>query len=189
MVGFAAPPPALQHVVLAVIFYNGTEEQAKAYYEPLLKLGPLADITSTVPYAKMNEFLNPSMVHGARRTMKGSVFLPPLDTKFVEEIWDEWEAFITNIPDANMTAVLWEFVPFNKILEVPQTATAFANRGAFGNLLFAPGWTNAENDNVCREWARIMSKKARAEMEMTKTKGTDAITKESVGEYVNYDCM
>jgi hypothetical protein len=188
VVAFAAPPPALQPAVLAVVFYNGTQEQAKEYYEPLFKLGPLADMTSAVPFAKMNEMLNGPMAHGVRRSMKGSAFLAPLDTKFAEGIFNDWEAFITKVPDANMSIVAWEFVPFNKILEVPQTATAFANRGAYGNLLFGPGWTNAENDSACREWTRVMFKKAKAELEMAKARGTDATTKESVGQYGNYDC-
>lgn len=189
LVAFSAPPPALQPAVLAVVFYNGTEEQGRAFYDPILKLGPLADMTTVVPFAKMNEMLNGPMFHGARRTMKGSAFLGPLDTKFAEEIFGDYETFIAEVPDAIMTVVAWEFMPYNKILEVPQTATAFANRGAYGNLLFGPGWTDAKNDSACREWTRVMSKKARAKLEKVKAKGTDATTQQSVGEYGNYDGM
>jgi hypothetical protein len=189
MVAFGAPPPAFQPAVLVVVFYNGTEEQAKEYYEPLFKLGPLADMTAAVPFAKMNEMLNGPMAHGSRRTMKGSAFLAPLDLKFAEEVFDDYVEFITKVPDAIQSVVAWEFMPFNKILEVPQTATAFANRGAYGNILFGPGWTDAANDSACREWTRVMSKKAKAELEKAKAKGTDETTKESVGEYGNYDGM
>lgn len=80
LVVFSAPPPALQPSVLAVVFYNGTEEQGREFYEPLFKLEPLADLTTVVPFAKMNEMLNGPMAHGFRRTMKGSAFLGPLDT-------------------------------------------------------------------------------------------------------------
>ena len=77
LVGFAAPPPALHSVILAAMFYNGTEEHAKVYYEPLLSLGPLADMTSAMPYSGVNAILNDAMFPGARRTMKGSAFLAP----------------------------------------------------------------------------------------------------------------
>jgi hypothetical protein len=174
---------------MTVVFYNGTEEEGRAYYEPILKLGPLADMTTVVPFPKMNEMLNGPMFHGARRTMKGSAFLGPLDTKFAEGIFGDYEAFVAQVPDAVMTVVAWEFMPYKKILEVPQTATAFANRGAYGNLLFGPGWTDPKNDSACREWTRVMSKKARAELEKAKARGTDAETEKSVGEYGNYDCM
>jgi len=187
-VAAAAPPPALQPALMVGVFYNGTEEQGRAYYEPILKLGPLADMTAVAPFPKMNEVLNGPMFHGARRTMKGSAFLGPLDIKFAEEIFDDYEAFITQVPDAIMTIVVWEFMPYSKILEVPQTATAFANRGAYGNLLFGPGWTDPKNDSACREWTKVMSKKARAHLEKAKARGTDATTEQSVGEYANYDC-
>jgi FAD binding domain len=189
LVAIGCPPPAMQPAVMVVLFYNGTEEQGKAYYEPVLRLGPLADMTSVIPFAKTNEMLNEAMFHGLRRSMKGSAFMGPVNTKFAEEIFDDYEAFIAQVPDAIMTVVAWEFMPYNKILEVPQTATAFANRGAYGNLLFGPGWTDPKNDTACREWTRVMSKKSKAELEKAKAKGTDAETQQAVGEYGNYDCM
>ena len=90
-------------------------------------------------------------------------------------------------PDAIHSIVLWEFIPFGKILAVPQTATSFANRGAYGNLLFGAGWTDPKLDEACRGWTRKMSIKSRAELERRKAEGTDAVTKQSVGEYSNYD--
>ncbi|PBP21637.1 putative FAD linked oxidase domain protein [Diplocarpon rosae] len=189
LIGFVAPPPAHQPVLLTIVFYNGTEEEAKKFYEPVLSLEPFVNDTAVLPYPKVNELLNGPMSHGIRRTMKGSAFLAPLDTKFAESVFDDYVEFITKVPDAIFSAVLWEFVPFRKILEVSQTATAFANRGAYGNLAFGPGWTKSENDAPCREWTRAMSTKTRAELERRIARGTDAVTKDSVGEYGNYDSL
>jgi hypothetical protein len=50
---------------------------------------------------------------------------------------------------------------------------------------FGPGWTDPKNDSACREWTRVMSKKARAELEKAKAKGTDAETQKTEGEYGN----
>jgi hypothetical protein len=50
-----------------------------------------------------------------------------------------------------MSMAVFEYTPYDKITEVPQTATAFANRGAYGNMLFAMGWTKEEHDNEIRE--------------------------------------
>lgn len=152
-------------------------------------MSPLVDQTGAIPYASVNELLNGPMFHGLRRTMKGSAFLAPLETKFAESIYDDWLEFITQNPDAGATMVLWEFMPFKKILEVSQTATSFANRGAYGNLAFGPGWTKPENDSICRGWTRMMSTKTRNELERKIAEGTDATTKTSVGEYGNYDNM
>ncbi|KAL2073592.1 hypothetical protein VTL71DRAFT_10918 [Oculimacula yallundae] len=187
--GFAAPPPAFQPVVMAVVFYNGTEEEGNSHFKDVLELGPLINQTSEMPYTSVNEMLNPAMFHGLRRTTKGSAFLIPLKPKFADSIFDDWVEFITQNPDADATMVLWEFVPYKRILEISQTATSFANRGAYGNLLFGPGWTKPENDKICREWTRTMSTKTRAELENNISKGTDDTTKTSVGEYANYDSL
>jgi hypothetical protein len=50
-----------------------------------------------------------------------------------------------------MSMAVFEFTPYSKIIEAPQAATAFANRGAYGNMLFAMGWTEQEHDNEIRE--------------------------------------
>ncbi len=54
MVAFMAMPPDFHPVVGVLVFYNGSEEEAKAYYEPLFKLNPLVNMTSMTPYEKVN---------------------------------------------------------------------------------------------------------------------------------------
>jgi hypothetical protein len=88
-----------------------------------------------MPYSSANTMLNAAMGPGLRRTMKGSAFIAPLDAKYATNIFNDFVEFFTQNPDAIHSVVLWESVPFGKILEVPQTATSFANRGAYGNLL------------------------------------------------------
>jgi hypothetical protein len=187
ILGFGAPPPAFQPVILAVVYYNGTESEAKEFYKPLLDLRPLADMTSVMPYEKVNTMLNDGLAAGFRRTMKGSAFMAPLSTTFAQSLFDDYEKFLKDVPDAALSVILLEYVSYHKILEVPQEAMAFANRGAYGNLLFGPGWTNPENDKACREWTRVMAAKSGAELKRIRDLGTDIVTKSGVGEYVNYD--
>ena len=188
LLGFGAPPPAHVPTILSAVFYNGSEEEAKKFYGPLISIGPLLNMTSVMPYVAANTMLNPTMVHGLRRTTKGSAFMAPLDLEFALEIFADFEAFLKQVPDAIHTIILWEFIPFSKILEIPNTAAAFANRGAYGNLLFGPGgWTDPAKDLVGREWARVMATKSKVELERKKSKGTDVVTSSAVGEYANYD--
>ncbi|EKD12739.1 putative FAD linked oxidase domain protein [Drepanopeziza brunnea f. sp. 'multigermtubi' MB_m1] len=189
LVGFGAPPPAHQPVLMVIVFYNGTEAEGTAYYEPILSLGPLMNETSMHAYPAVNEMLNGAMMPGLRRSMKGSAFLAPLDPSFAQGLFDDFADFVTATPDAAGSMVLLEFVPFQKILAVSQTATSFANRGAYGNVAFSPAWTLPENDAACREWTRTVAAKTRAELERRIAEGTDATTKDSVGEYANYDSM
>lgn len=176
-------------VLLAMAFYNGTEAEGKARYAPLFNLGPLLDTTSSIPYPSVNEMFNGPNFHGLRRTMKGSAFLAPMSAVFAGGIWDSYVQLIADVPDAMATGILWEFAPFKKILEVGQTDTAFANRGAYGNVVFAPGWTDAKHDGVIREWTRTVATKTKVELERRKKEGTDVVTEQSVGEYGNYDSL
>jgi FAD/FMN-containing dehydrogenase len=67
LMGFASPPPAFQPVVMTAVFYNGEEEEAKKFFEPLLSLGPLANMTTVMPYSGANAMLNAAMEPGSRR--------------------------------------------------------------------------------------------------------------------------
>lgn len=120
--------------------------------------------------------------------MKGSVFVAPLDFEFAESLFTDFETFIARLPDAGMSVILFEFVPFHKLLSVPHDATAFVNRGAYGNLMFGPGWMDPALDDECREWTREMGKKGRAEFaRRVKAEGGDDKQNVGVGEYGNYD--
>ncbi|TVY92199.1 FAD-linked oxidoreductase [Lachnellula willkommii] len=187
LVGFVAPPPAHQPVVMVLTFFDGAEDEAKTFFDPLLSLEPLADMTGPMPYSSANSMLNESMPYGFRRRMKGSAFIAPLDTTFAASLFKDFEDFLQKVPSAVLSVLLLEYVPFKKVLEVPQTATSFANRGAYGNILFGPGWTDPAQDSACREWTKVMYSKTRAELLQRKTGGSDPVTLEGVGEYVNYD--
>lgn len=206
LMAFGAPPPAFQPVVMTALFYNGPEEEAKSFFEPLLSLGPLANMTAAMPYSGANAMLNAGMGPGARRkyikpirkgrmeltrihnSMKGSSFVAPLDFHFAESLFTDFETFIARLPDAGMTVILFEFVPFHKLLSVPHDATAFANRGPCGNLMFGPAWTDPAFDDECREWTREMGRKGRAEFaRRVKAAGRDEGQSVGVGEYGNYD--
>ncbi|KAJ8061829.1 hypothetical protein OCU04_009621 [Sclerotinia nivalis] len=187
LLNIAAPPPAFQPAILILVFYNGTEAEAKAYYKPLLDLEPLANTTKEMDYVEVNSMANEPMAHGLRRNMKGAACMLPLTYPFAAEIFSETEKFFQETPDAKHTLVAFEYVPFGKILQVGQQDTAFANRGAYGNLMFGAGWEEEATDQKCREWCRMMAQKAKGELERRVKEGTDEITKDGVGAYSNYD--
>jgi hypothetical protein len=56
-IAFFAPAPDFHPCLAAVVFYNGSEEEGKKFFEPLYSLKPVADMTSTMPYDKVNEML------------------------------------------------------------------------------------------------------------------------------------
>lgn len=187
LVAFAAPPPTHQPAILTLLVFNGPEEEAKRFYEPLFSLKPLGNTTRVMPYASANTLLNDSMAHGFRRSMKASAAVLPIDPTFASNLFKDLEDLLEKVHDAVLSMIVFEYFPYKKIIAVSQTATAFTNRGAYINLLFLPGWTGAKNDDECREWARALRGKAEAEYNRRKVEVTDEVTRESIGQYVNHN--
>ncbi|KAH7346451.1 hypothetical protein BKA65DRAFT_585451 [Rhexocercosporidium sp. MPI-PUGE-AT-0058] len=178
--------------LIAVAFYNGPEVVARPFYDDLFKLNPTILIMSEMLYSAMNALMNENLYHGLRRSMKGSAFTFPLKLATVTTIHEEFTDFVVSHKDADMSLVLIEYYPYANLIRVPQTATAFANRGAYGNLLYIMTWTKPELDDVCRSKVRLLT--AQVQEEFQKTKSTlvdagkiDAVTQEGIGEYMNYD--
>jgi hypothetical protein len=173
--------------IIVVLFYNGNESDAQSLYEPFLKMNASSSNISMIPYPQMNSILNEGLEHGLRRSMKGSACIYPLDLHLAETILGDFEEFVAKVPDADRSLIVFEFIPFERIVSVAQTATAFGNRGAYGNILFAMGWTKEEHDMECREWTRIMSSKTKEHFRKGKERVGEGATKDGVGEYFNYD--
>ncbi|KAI9767078.1 MAG: hypothetical protein M1839_004635 [Geoglossum umbratile] len=181
--GFSAPPPQKGPVLMVVVFYNGPEEKAKEIFAPLIALGPLVNTAATMPYEAVNGLMNHAVPHGARKTSKGSSFTMPVSPALVQSVLDHFSAFIARVPDANETLVIFECVNPAKILEVPQSATAFANRGHYMNGATMTRWLSPDDDLACRQFARDFSSLL---LEERKRKEGDAVDKGGVGQYANY---
>ncbi len=175
-------------MVTAITYYNGLESVAKMIYKPLFDLAPIADTTKPRSYTDMNFILNEFFPTGLRRSLKGSAFLPPLGLEFVEQDIKALKQFLCDTPDAVPSAICYEFVGYHKVLSVAQNETAFANRGAYSNILYCAGWSSPENDNACRTWSRTMAANAHKKFqEALSSAKVDATTRDGVGEYFNYD--
>lgn len=80
-----------------------------------------------------------------------------------------------------MAFMVFEVFPFKKIVSVSHTDTAFANHGAYGNMLWMMGYTKPEHDQETREWTRNQSKRAHEQFE--KRKKVKALKKDGVIEF------
>lgn len=186
MLVFACPPPALQPVAVAVVYFNGPASAAEEFFAPLLALNPIANTAASIPYPQLNSILNPGNPHGGRKISKGSTFAVPLRPAFFESIFQVYEGFLKQTPGA-LGMILFEFFQPDKICAVPHTATAFANRGQYQNVLVGPVWTDPALDGVCAAYARATALKFDAEMERGKREGEVKLEVEGVGQYGNYD--
>ncbi|KAE8443504.1 hypothetical protein EG329_001816 [Mollisiaceae sp. DMI_Dod_QoI] len=212
VVGFVSPPPDFRAVVAVVVFWDGGEGEGRAFYGRLLELGPVVDTMAVMPYEKLNGMVNELMPFGFRRSMKGSVCSPlrstpnmimilttslipqacliPIDPTFAETVFQDYVQFKADVPDAAGSSVLFECLSPRKLIQVPQTATSFANRGYYFNVLFSTTWTKKETDEAGREWSRKMGVKMNEFLRKGVEKGAgDDNTRSGVGQYANYDSI
>lgn len=176
--GFSAPPPHNAPAVLTALFYNGTEEKAREFFQPLYALEPAVDMTSPIPYEQMNGILNATAPYGGRKLFGGSNFMMPLEKSFVRQLAEQFFEIILSEDRATESAILFECIPGSKIREIPNDAMAFANRGEFYSFGLLWKWYDPALDAKFRQHNRKIADFVR---EQAGTK--DA---QDVGQYSNY---
>lgn len=190
------PPKPVVPSILCICFYNGTYEEAMSVFGPLtrLKEHQIYSHFHQMPYSEVNSLINDACAHGHRRTMSGCAFIPSHETsrELAWKSFDSLKQFVKKHPDAAHSFVLLEFIPFDKVCEVAQTATAFANRGAYCNLLYIMCWDKPASDHPVRDFVREQVGAARIQFLKDRAKlrvegNIDPVTESSVGEYFNHD--
>lgn len=140
LMGFSAPPPANAPVVLCQLFHNGTEEEGKSFFSGLFELGPIANMTAMIPYEKLNSLLNQGAGFDGRKQFGGGAFKLPLDPNFVIQLHAEFNAFVASHERMNESMMLFETIPYKKVMEVPNDQTSFSNRGDYYNVATMFKW-------------------------------------------------
>lgn len=176
--GFSSPLPHNQAVILCVPFYNGPAAEAELFFAELLALGPLVNGAGTLPYSKMNSVINDAVAYGGRKTSGGSAVKLPLDKNFVQSVFDDFVGFIQGNEGMGESAILFELIPYGKVMEVPLENTAYGNRGEYYNVGTVMKWYDPSLDMMVRAYARSLHSKI--------TEGGGTVGEEGTGAYANY---
>ncbi|KAJ3523431.1 hypothetical protein NM208_g12455 [Fusarium decemcellulare] len=185
-VGIGFAPDGTTRIVSAIPMFHGSEAEGKQYFSDLLDIDSIADNTATMTTAQMNSLLNPIMEHGIRRLMGSGNVTMPLDIvpmlQTVEEFWNFCEAH----QGMGNSAIAIEFFPTDKIREVAQDATAYANRGDYFDAMTSFAWEDPADDAEVRQFNRTICKRIR------ETNGYQAVSgghwsKAPVGVYINIE--
>jgi hypothetical protein len=140
LIGFSAPPPANAPVILTQLFHNGPEDAGKAFFADLFALDPIANMTSMLPYKKLNSLLNNATGFDGRKQFSGGAFKLPLDPEVVVSLHKDFDTFVESHERLGESMMLWECIPYQKIIEVPNHETSFANRGDYYNVATMFKW-------------------------------------------------
>ena len=187
VVGITSPSFMSELAVVTTVFHNGSKANAEKVFKGLLELEPLRNTTQERPYEKMNSLSNHLAPYGGRKLSKGACFVPPLSLKFVRSMMTELQDLHSRVSGSMRTILLFEFFHSDEWCRIPEDATAFANRGRHQNILISPFWSEVEDDQACREWARKLAKLAKEEIELVKDEAGRPAWMDKIGEYGNYD--
>ena len=140
ILGFTSPPPAHAPVVLTMLFHNGSEEEAKAFFADLFELGPIANMTSMIPYEKLNGLMNGAATYGGRKLSGGGAYKLPIDPQSVSKLYTDYTEFVSSHENMEESIMLWETIPYKKLFEVPNKSMSFSNRGDYYNVAVLFKW-------------------------------------------------
>jgi FAD binding domain len=184
---FGELPMSPHPIVLVSVFHNGSEKEAKKVFAPLLQLAPIVNTTRMKTFSQTTMNNEQYFPRGFRIWTGGSI-MAPMDGKYVEGIFKDYQAFIAKVPDARLSVVLLERHPSHGKLLHSQTETSFPTRGAFSNVIIITAYGNEESGTACKQWARYMNNKLRDELERRKVvDDVDETTRTGTGEYINND--
>ena len=177
-------------VTVALIFYNGDEEEGRKRFAKLIALGPLVDAAGMIPYQSLNELQNAALPYGANYHLTGSLrgdkgVAPEVASKVFDQLIE-----ISNAPGSCATestpqiTILWEFFHLKRMARVPPDATAFRMRVAHPAMPIAISWEGSSPEATADAKDRLKRLKQYVEDEMKDT-FSDGIGENDTG-YGNY---
>jgi hypothetical protein len=183
------PEKGRPHTLIVEVFYNSSDEsEAKEFFAPMLSAHPISNNATIKPFGES----------GGQRPhteppqfWTGGSVMAPIDVSFTESLIRDFNSYLDKVPDAaGKSLMFWEVHSFHGTLRTEQTATAFANRGTFSNVVIVVMNENFEENRIeAREWIHTMNSKMHKELARRKKtdKGLDETTMTGAGEYINYD--
>lgn len=149
---FGCTPPAFMPALVVLPFFNGSAEEGRTKFKAILDVGPVADMTSEMPYPAVNTIQAPMTTHGDRKLFKATSFAA-FDPATFQHLFDEYGKLVEKYPDTRGSAVVMELYPADKIVSVPSSATAFPSRMRRCNINFVPRWKDGALDKEMYNWA------------------------------------
>ncbi|KAF5634579.1 6-hydroxy-D-nicotine oxidase [Fusarium sp. NRRL 52700] len=176
----------IARVVSAIPLFHGSEADAKRYFSGLLEIEAIANDMEMMTTAKTNTLLNSVMGHGIRRLMGSGNITMPLDIEPMLQTAERFWTFCEAHDGMGKSVLAIEFFPTKKIREVPQDATAYANRGDYYDAMTSFAWENPEYDSEIRQFNRDLCRRIRETHGYSATAGGHW-SKGPVGVYINIE--
>lgn len=167
-----------QTTIVVILFFNGPRTQAEKMFEPLLLLSTGREKTGMMPYYKANQLLDRAAASEGRKRLSGTSVTLPLDMDFFQTVYHNFSHILDGHSEDAEALLFFEMLPYTKIIEVPNDATAYANRGAYYNVCSILNWHDEKADHKIRNLQQGLMSQIRDENIKKRGPG--------VGTYSNY---
>jgi hypothetical protein len=164
--------------IVAILFYNGPQAQAEKTFEPLLSLSIDREETGMMPYYKTNQLLNRATTSEGRKRLSGTSVTLPLDMDFFQTVYQNFSNILNDHSEDAEALLIFEMLPYTKVVEVSNDATAYANRGPYYNVCSIFNWQDSKADSRIRNLQQGLMSQIRDEHLKKRGPG--------VGTYSNY---
>ncbi|EEA21271.1 FAD binding oxidoreductase, putative [Talaromyces marneffei ATCC 18224] len=139
-----------QTTIVVILFYNGPQDKAEKMFEPVLSLSTGRGETGMMPYYKTNRLFNRTTASEGRKRLSGTSVTLPLDMDFFQTVYQNFSHILDDHSDDAEAFLLFEMLPYTKVVEVPNDATAYANRGPYYNVCSIFNWQDVNADSKIR---------------------------------------
>ncbi|KAL4780052.1 hypothetical protein BJX76DRAFT_361175 [Aspergillus varians] len=146
--------------ILAVVCYNGTEEEGKEFFKPLYDLEPVGDTTATIRYTEVNLIFNKHpRTPQDRHFFGGASFILPLNVihglQIAKHVWRTTR--LSENENLKGSTLTFDYHPTHQIRQLAVEDTAFGNRGQFSSICITMNWTDETRDADARSLSRVFS--------------------------------
>lgn len=151
-------------VVSTVLFFDGSEEQARAHFAGLLKLKCIKDEIRMTHASETNTALDPFVPPGGRKREIGFQLTLPPRPAFAAELLHHITPKLASEPDLAHSSVEIDFFDPTQICRVPVAETAFPTRYRLLHGTAMLQWTDASRDKDFIDWGDSIRKLAEREL-------------------------
>ncbi|KAL4876682.1 FAD binding domain protein [Aspergillus karnatakaensis] len=159
-----SPEDSKTPIVGTVLFFDGSEKEAREHFSALLKIECIKDEIQMRPFSDINNVLDPLVPPGGRKMEIGFQTTLPPRPAFVAELFNTLTAKLAEEPDLAHSSVEIDFFDPAKICNVPVPAAAFATRVKLLHGTVILQWTDASRDEDFITWAHSVRKMAEREL-------------------------
>ncbi|RHZ50602.1 FAD-binding oxidoreductase [Aspergillus thermomutatus] len=153
-----------QPVISAVLFFDGTEEEAERHFGSLLEVPSLASDIAMRSLAEANSLLDPMMPPGGRKKLLGLQFAPVVQPETVRKVMEALATQIKAEPEMAHSVIDIDFIDPEVLSRVPITETAFPQRTKHLQASMLLQWSSAGKDDEILAWGESVQQLCREEM-------------------------